>query len=312
MGGEDTSLPQRSQAADAATSRTSDNSPAPAPFNHPPSTETGSSKALSPWKEEHTPLVLDTLRRLSPGLLGTESPSASGRSRRGSYNAKVDVQGVNEDGLDIGGLLLATSEVDWDAFINDANYELSFSWKTPSRPEASPAGGLTVDPRFLHHPLTGSPIAPGSPQSYAEPSSSSRPSRSRPARAPADTWFIETPATVTRNRKRAAPPAPPPPPPPPAPVTLDVVGSTMPSRCRLNLDCVASGFACVCFICRVPPGHGPCPNCQNSAPTNWRLGIISQKMVCSACGLYESRKRKLRPPELQTKKMLRMRGGGKR
>ncbi|KAJ7066058.1 hypothetical protein C8F01DRAFT_1122064 [Mycena amicta] len=302
MGGEDTFLPQRSQAADAATSRTSDNSPAPAPFNHPPFTETGSSKALSPWKEEHTPLVLDTLRRLSPGLLGTESPPASGRSRRGSYNAKVDVRGANEDGLDIGEANLAQTPpqvdlFDWDAF-NDAstNYELSFSWETPSRPEASLAGGLTVDPRSLHHPLTGSPIAPGSPQSYAEPSSSSRPhprpSRSRPVRAPADTWFIETPATVTgtRNRKRAAPAqaALPPPPPPPAPVTLDVVGST---------------------VC---PGHGPCPNCQNSAPTNWRLGIISQKMVCSACGLYESRKRKLRPPELQTKKMLRLRGGGKR
>ncbi|KAJ7056439.1 hypothetical protein C8F01DRAFT_1233979 [Mycena amicta] len=259
-----------------------------ASLNNPPSTETGSSKALLPWKEEHTPLVSDTLRRLSPGLLGTESPSAPGRSRRGSYshiNARVDVLDANESGSN---LSQAASEGYWDAFLNHTNYEFSVSWKTPSRREAFPAGGLTIDPRFLHHPLTGSPIAPGSPQRYAETSSSSRPSRSRPTRAPAGTWFVETPATATRNRKRAAPPAPPPPSPPPASVTLDVVSST---------------------IC---PGHGPCPNCQNSAPTNWRLGIISQKMVCSACGLYESRKRKLRPPELQTKKMLRLRGGGKR
>ncbi|KAJ7066062.1 hypothetical protein C8F01DRAFT_1248097 [Mycena amicta] len=174
-----------------------------APHRHlsitPPSTETGSLKAPSSWKEEDTPLVLDTLRRLSPGLLDSPgSPQATvTKSAPPAAASEVDL-------------------LDWDAFLTDANYELSFSWKTPSRREASPAGDLTIDPRFLHHPLAGSPIVPGSPQSYAEPSSSSRPSRSRPARAPAGTWVVETPATVTgtRNRKRAAPAQAAPPPPP--------------------------------------------------------------------------------------------------
>ncbi|KAJ7056464.1 hypothetical protein C8F01DRAFT_370344 [Mycena amicta] len=62
------------------------------------------------------------------------------------------------------------------------------------------------------------------------------------------------------------------------------------------------------------PGHGACPNCRNADPGvgQWRFGEVSQKMVCSACGLYERRKGIRRPPELEARKMLRLSSGGRR
>ncbi|KAJ7066059.1 hypothetical protein C8F01DRAFT_1122066 [Mycena amicta] len=62
------------------------------------------------------------------------------------------------------------------------------------------------------------------------------------------------------------------------------------------------------------PGHGACPNCRNADPGvgQWRFGEVSQKMVCSACGLYERRTGTCRPPELEARKMLRLSSGGRR
>ncbi|KAJ7059237.1 hypothetical protein C8F01DRAFT_275557 [Mycena amicta] len=61
-------------------------------------------------------------------------------------------------------------------------------------------------------------------------------------------------------------------------------------------------------------GHGPCPNCLNPDPGagQWRFGKVSQMMLCSACGLYESRKSMRRPPELEARKVLRLLSGGRR
>ncbi|KAJ7066019.1 hypothetical protein C8F01DRAFT_1345835 [Mycena amicta] len=60
-------------------------------------------------------------------------------------------------------------------------------------------------------------------------------------------------------------------------------------------------------------GHSTCPNCHaDPGVGQWRFGEVSQQMVCSACGLYERRKGTRRPLELETRKMLRLLGGGRR
>ncbi|KAJ7056454.1 hypothetical protein C8F01DRAFT_1311368 [Mycena amicta] len=61
-------------------------------------------------------------------------------------------------------------------------------------------------------------------------------------------------------------------------------------------------------------GHSACPNCLHAdlGVGQWRFGEVSQQMVCSACGLYERRKGTRRPLELETRKMLRLLGGGRR
>ncbi|KAJ7066055.1 hypothetical protein C8F01DRAFT_693227, partial [Mycena amicta] len=59
--------------------------------------------------------------------------------------------------------------------------------------------------------------------------------------------------------------------------------------------------------------HSVCPNCHaDPGVGQWRFGEVSQQMVCSACGLYERRKGTRRPLELETRKMLRLLGGGRR
>ncbi|KAJ7059110.1 hypothetical protein C8F01DRAFT_1146042 [Mycena amicta] len=52
-----------------------------------------------------------------------------------------------------------------------------------------------------------------------------------------------------------------------------------------------------------------CPSCgsKNDGRWQWRVGVVSQMMVCSPCGSYESRKGKLRPRELEQRRASRRR-----
>nr|GAT55726.1 predicted protein [Mycena chlorophos] len=60
------------------------------------------------------------------------------------------------------------------------------------------------------------------------------------------------------------------------------------------------------------PQDDSCPVCLNPAPTSWRFGNISQRMVCQPCSLYERRTGKQRSPEIEAKKVLRTLAGAKR
>ncbi|KAF7304527.1 hypothetical protein HMN09_00855300 [Mycena chlorophos] len=55
-----------------------------------------------------------------------------------------------------------------------------------------------------------------------------------------------------------------------------------------------------------------CPTCLNPAPTSWRFGKVSQRMVCQPCSLYERRNGIQRTPEVEAQKMLRTLAGGRR
>ncbi|KAF7331379.1 GATA-type domain-containing protein [Mycena kentingensis (nom. inval.)] len=78
----------------------------------------------------------------------------------------------------------------------------------------------------------------------------------------------------------------------------------------------APGY-CKSSVCRGHLKHSTStPNgrcaCGNASPTQWRWGVVSRRMVCSACGLYERRRGVVRRPELETMKVLRRLGGGRR
>ncbi|KAJ7059080.1 hypothetical protein C8F01DRAFT_1301363 [Mycena amicta] len=47
--------------------------------------------------------------------------------------------------------------------------------------------------------------------------------------------------------------------------------------------------------------RGECPHCgrRNIGNGQWRFGVVSDKMVCSACGQYEGRTGRLRPQRFE-------------
>nr|GAT53772.1 predicted protein [Mycena chlorophos] len=60
-----------------------------------------------------------------------------------------------------------------------------------------------------------------------------------------------------------------------------------------------------------------CPTCLSPAPTTWRFGKVSERMVCQPCSLYERRNGIKRTPEHEAQKLLRATknlnsGGGRR
>ncbi|KAJ7059052.1 hypothetical protein C8F01DRAFT_271244 [Mycena amicta] len=55
-----------------------------------------------------------------------------------------------------------------------------------------------------------------------------------------------------------------------------------------------------------------CPHCENPKPGGWRFGIVTQRMVCPACGQYENRNRMPRPLLHERRRASRRRAGGKR
>nr|GAT47936.1 predicted protein [Mycena chlorophos] len=55
-----------------------------------------------------------------------------------------------------------------------------------------------------------------------------------------------------------------------------------------------------------------CPTCFNPAPTAWRFGKVSERMVCQPCSLYERRNGIKRTPEVEAQKVLRALAGGRR